>query len=82
MKWTDTLPDTPGWYWLQSVAQIGKAKPRPAEVYRDRQGRLSVSDHALEWWRDVGGMHFLWAGPIAEPPDALEAMLKAKETGR
>lgn len=83
MKWTATPPSAPGWYWLQNVAQIGKAKPRPAEVYRDKLGRLSVSGHTLNWWQDVGGMRFLWAGPIEEPPDAVEAMLEAgKEAGR
>lgn len=82
LAWTTTPPDREGWYWLQNVAQIRTAKPMPARVYRDKQGCLSVSGHTLEWWRSTGGLHFLWAGPIEEPPDALETMLKAKEAGR
>lgn len=75
MEWTRTPPDRPGWWWLVSESQIHTARPRPAQVYRDRQGALAVSGHPLAWWRDVAGMRFLWCGPIAEPPDVLGAEL-------
>ena len=74
MEWTRREPDAPGWWWIVSEGQVGKAKPRPAQVYRDRHGTLAVSGHPLEWWRDMG-LRFLWCGPIEEPPDALGAEL-------
>lgn len=73
LAWTSAPPDAPGWYWLQGVEQIRTARPRPVQVYLDKAGRLSVCAHSLAWWRDAG-MHFLWAGPIEEPPDPMTAM--------
>jgi len=76
MTWTSTSPDAPGWYWLMNEGQLRTARPRPAEVYRDALGRLSTSGHTLGWWRDAG-MRLWWCGPIAEPPDVMEAVLGA-----
>lgn len=81
LAWTAREPDKAGWYWMQNKAQIRTAKPRPVQVYLDKLGRLSVCGRTLKWWRDIGGMFFLWAGPIAEPPNALEAMLEAEAEG-
>lgn len=70
MAWTRRAPAEPGWWWILEAGRLGHARPRPAEVYRDRRGRLAVSGHSLEWWREAG-LSFLWAGPIAEPPDPM-----------
>ena len=75
MAWTRREPTAPGWWWLMNEAQVGKARPRPAEVYLDRHGALAVSGHSLQWWRDAG-MRLIWCGPIAEPPDVLGAELE------
>lgn len=75
MKWTRVPPEMPGWWWLANEAQVGKASPRPTEVYRDRHGDLAVSGHSLAWWRDMG-MRLIWCGPIAEPPDVMGADLE------
>ena len=76
MKWTRREPTAPGWWWLANEAQMHTTPPRPALVYRDRQGDLAVSGHPLSWWSDVAGMRLLWCGPIAEPPDVLGAELE------
>ncbi len=75
MAWTRREPTAPGWWWLISEAQMHATPPRPALVYRDRQGELAVSGHSLQWWRDAG-MRLIWCGPIAEPPDVLGAELE------
>ena len=74
LAWSFNAPDKAGWYWLQNEAQLRTAKPRPVQVYLNRQGRLSVCGHTLEWWRDEGAMRFMWAGPIEEPPNPMEAV--------
>ena len=73
--WTRREPTAPGWWWLISEAQIHTARPRPVEVYCNRQGDLALGGHSLQWWRDAG-MRFLWCGPISEPPDVLGAELE------
>ena len=76
MAWTRTPPASPGWWWVLEEAQVGKAKPRPVEVYTNKAGALAMGGHSLQWWRDVGCMRLLWCGPIAEPPDVLGAELE------
>lgn len=73
MAWTRREPDAPGWWWIVEERQIHTARPRPVEVYLNGAGDLAMGGHSLAWWRDVGGMHMLWCGPIAEPPDVLGA---------
>ena len=65
--WTDRDPEKPGWYWLLNAPQAKTTGPRPAHVYLDRLGRLSVCGHTLRWWNNAG-LHLMWAGPIEEPP--------------
>ena len=75
MAWTRREPDAPGWWWIVEERKLHTARPRPADVYRNRAGELAMGTHSLAWWRDVAGMRFLWCGPIAEPPDVLGAEL-------
>ena len=75
-EWTRTPPDAPGWWWIVDERQMHTARPRPVEVYRNRQGDLAMGGHSLEWWRDMAGMRLLWCGPIDAPPDVLGAELE------
>lgn len=65
MRFTDTIPTEPGWYWYKPP---GWTSPLITQVYL-ADGKLTATLAGHRYPIRAVGSDYVWAGPIPEPED-------------
>jgi hypothetical protein len=65
MKWTNTKPTVPGFYWFQSRG----GRKRVVEIRKDPSTRKLYVTHTGTVLEELSGDGSRWAGPIPEPQE-------------
>jgi hypothetical protein len=65
MKWTNTKPIVPGFYWFQSRG----GRKRVVEIHKDPSTRKLYVTHTGTMLEDLANDGYRWAGPIPEPQE-------------